>query len=202
MRAMSRRVRRQVMYGWIKWVPVLFVIFSVLYVDAWLNTETRNNDYELAKSSTRIREIQESINAMRAEEAYLEGIKRLALLASEIGMVEPQPEQIQVVRYTTSDRRVVADDVPMALARLEQRKMRLRQGPERAGDEVQPAESVAKENASPADAELDTNLVQVSPGNASPAFAWSPVALDIPRDDASVDAELLDTSLSNLLADL
>jgi hypothetical protein len=202
MRAMSRRVRRQVMYGWIKWVPVLFVVFSVLYVDAWLNTETRNNDYDLAKSSTRIREIQESINAMRAEEAYLEGIKRLALLASEIGMVEPQPEQIQVVRYATSDRRVLADDVPMALARLEQRKLRLRQGPERPDDAAQPAESVVTENASTADAEPDASLVQVSPGDSGPAFAWSPVALDIPRDDVAVDADLLDASLSNLLADL
>jgi len=220
MRAMSRRTRRQVIYGCIAWLPILFIVFSVLYVDAWLNTETRSNDYQLADLSGKIRSLQESINGVRAEEARFEAVKLLTMRASEIGLVEPQPQQIQIVQYLPSQRQIVADDVPMALARLEKSKARMQgKGPgteeainapaaeiEPAGEpehapEMNPVEPapVAAPSAPETPASLAATPVESA---AAPEIVAGPPSLDIPQEPVDEPLDGLDSSVNKLLAEL
>ena len=49
MQRMTIKNQRRILRGWIKWVPVLAIPFSVLFFHAWLNIQILRADYALRK---------------------------------------------------------------------------------------------------------------------------------------------------------
>jgi cell division protein FtsL len=100
MKAMIRRERRQTLYTWILWLPVIVPVFCMLFADVWLSVETRRHDYELFHLNTARRKLEAELDTIRVDEAQLEALNRLAVKAPELGLVKPEPDQIVVVRGT------------------------------------------------------------------------------------------------------
>lgn len=83
--------------GWTKWLAVIMIPFSVVFFQTWLNTQTIKRDYKMADLNTRIRELQQTLDALRLEIARLQNMDRIEMEAPDMGLVQPNPEQIQVI---------------------------------------------------------------------------------------------------------
>ena len=175
MARINKRVQRQAFYGWIKWLPVLAAPFSVLFADAWLNTQTWKNDYEYERLHRRMRALCAELDAVRVDEARLERIDRLDEMATDLGLVPADSGQIEVVYYDAAPDTVRLPAPPIALARLDVQ----------ASETGAAAEAVAAE---PVPAAAIGPVV-------------TPVMLEIP-DDVFEDAPSPDVSLSSLLGTL
>ena len=53
------------LYSWVKWVPMLAVIFTILGADAWLNIEKYNNDYLLWELGKQIKMLDDARQELR-----------------------------------------------------------------------------------------------------------------------------------------
>ncbi|MBI4557471.1 MAG: hypothetical protein HY706_07810 [Candidatus Hydrogenedentes bacterium] len=93
-RARPQRVR---ISGWAKWLPVLLLPFSVLFLETWLTTQSLEADYEVGRLNKRVRELREELDALRAEIAKLEAMDRVHAKAPDLGLVEPEPNQIEII---------------------------------------------------------------------------------------------------------
>jgi cell division protein FtsL len=118
MRAAVRKQRRQALRGWIKWVPALAMIFSVLFFDVWLNGQERSRDYENRTLILRERALETEMNALRVRAAELKKFDRLEVMAEELGLQEPKPDQVRIVRYVPGKTPVMEET--MAVAALHQ----------------------------------------------------------------------------------
>lgn len=116
MRRLSKRARRQALYGWLKWTPILALVFSVMFFDAWLNIRTRNNDYEFARVSKEIRALYTDLGDARVKRADGESLPQLASLVPDMGLVKPEPNQVQALYHSGVVRERVAK-APLTLAR-------------------------------------------------------------------------------------
>ncbi|MCC6143112.1 MAG: hypothetical protein IT368_04815 [Candidatus Hydrogenedentes bacterium] len=119
MTAKMKRMRRQSLFGWIKWIPVIAVPFSVLFCEAWLNTQTRFVDYSLVRVNNRINEVKASLDRVRVEEARLQSFDRLAVEAPDLGLQPAAPEQVLPIYYSERTGEVFVPDRPFIMARLE-----------------------------------------------------------------------------------
>jgi hypothetical protein len=99
MRMMSKPDRRQAFYGWVRWTPVLGLVFSVLFFDAWVNIETRKSDYRLGELSGKARELEAQLDAVRVRTASAQTIDALAEAAPALGLAEALPEQFETIIY-------------------------------------------------------------------------------------------------------
>lgn len=117
-RIISRQRRRAALYGWIKWMPVLAFPFSLMFFDAWLNIETRNNDYAVGRLSGQVRSLTGELEHMRVLRAQQENLGDLGAKAPNIGLVEPNPNQVVTVRWD-GQWRERAPQAPFALARAQ-----------------------------------------------------------------------------------
>ncbi len=109
------RRQRKVLWRWVRWAPVLGLVFGVLGADAWLNNETRNNDYAFTQTRAKIRETQAELHDIKAKKAELETMNRLLVQAKRMGMVKPGPADVATLRYDTADIPPIFTD-PMELA--------------------------------------------------------------------------------------
>jgi hypothetical protein len=114
-----KRIRRQSLFGWIKWAPVIAVPFAVLFCEAWLNTQTRFVDYSLVRVNNRIKEIESSLDRIRVEEARLQAFDRLEVEAPDLGLQAAAPEQVLPIFYSAKTDEVYIPDRPYIMARLE-----------------------------------------------------------------------------------
>jgi len=113
----NKRIQRQAFYGWIKWLPVLAAPFSVLFFDAWLNTQAWKNDYEYERLHRRMRALCAELDAVRVDEARLERIDRLDEMAKDLGLVPPHSGQIEVLYVHPVTEPLPLPEAPLALAR-------------------------------------------------------------------------------------
>jgi hypothetical protein len=86
-----------VVRNWFRWLPVLLVPFSVLFVETWLHTRILRDDYESYTLQIELRRLQESLKELRGQEASLNRLDRLDEQAPDLGLVEPEPDQIVIL---------------------------------------------------------------------------------------------------------
>lgn len=110
-------VRRQSLRGWIRWMPTLSVLIGIICFDTWLSTETRRHDYETAKLKAHIQELRKSKAATDARIAGLETLDRLTTAAPDLGLVEPNPDQIETLYFTGALEELMAAPQAMKVAR-------------------------------------------------------------------------------------
>ena len=91
--------RREAYHSWIKWLPVVAIPFFVLFFEAWLNNETWENDLAYGKLMDEFEQLSAESRAIETQAAGLESLTRLHQHAADLGLVEPEPKQIEVVRY-------------------------------------------------------------------------------------------------------
>lgn len=105
MRRISRMERRKILNGWMGWALLPLIPFLVLFVDAWLNVQIRQKDYELMQLDLQKRSLdgelqrQMSLLTQRKHKEYIEG------KAKELGLQSPGIQQFQMVQYRDVPRR-------------------------------------------------------------------------------------------------
>ncbi len=149
MQRLSTRSRRQALYGWLKWMPILALLFSVMFFDAWLNIRTRNNDYRFARLSKQIRELCADLGNVRVQRADKESYPELASLAPDMGLVKPEPKQVTAVYHDGAFRERVAQ-APIVMARTVVKEMAPASTADHAAVPELPVQLAAQPPASPA----------------------------------------------------
>lgn len=92
------RPARGVLIGAVKWIPVLLVPFSAFFFETWLQLQIFQRDYEAAELSRQIREINARIEGLEERADELMTLDRITEQAPDLGLVQPEPSQIEVVR--------------------------------------------------------------------------------------------------------
>jgi hypothetical protein len=117
-RAMFSRNQRVRMRGWSKWLLVLVLPLGGLYFEAWLNTRTLRNDYGLSRINQQIRILQTDVEQAKIEEAKYAAADRFKETATDLGLVQPEPNQIEVVYYADQkDDGETQESAPYVVAR-------------------------------------------------------------------------------------
>ena len=93
---MERRTRISFL-GRFKWVPLLLLPFSVFFFEVWTQTRTLACDYAINDLSKRRQELVRHIDILKVEEAELKSLDRIEAKAPNLGLVEPEPGQIEVI---------------------------------------------------------------------------------------------------------
>ena len=99
-----------------KWLLVLSLPFSALFFETWINTQTIENDYEMADINRRLRSLGQALDTFTVETARLEALDRIEVAAPDIGLVEPEPGQIEIVYYADANDPPIKDNAPYVLA--------------------------------------------------------------------------------------
>ncbi|MCX6374624.1 MAG: hypothetical protein NTU88_01045, partial [Armatimonadetes bacterium] len=92
--------RRASLRGWWCWLLALAPLFSTVAFDTWLNTENLRNDYEVARLNRRIKELKDALDDLKVKTATLEALDRIETKAPDLDLIEPEPDQIQII-YTS-----------------------------------------------------------------------------------------------------
>jgi len=90
--------------------PMLALAF-----DTWLNTEMLRNDYEIALINARIKTLSDTLDELRVEEARLQTFDRIEIEAPDLGLINPQPDQIQVIHCTDEELRALEEPFSLAV---------------------------------------------------------------------------------------
>jgi hypothetical protein len=105
---MSRRrlpvLPSQVIWRVLLWSPLVALLFGPLMVETWLHLAVLQNDYELNELNRELTETDERIDALKTTIAELETLERINAQIPNLGLVEPQPEQIVTVRISPDGR--------------------------------------------------------------------------------------------------
>ena len=107
--------RRGVLGAWICWGILLVPPFAALAADTWLNAETLRKDYEIGDINGRLKVLAEALDELHVKEARLEAMDRMEIEAPDLGLVEPQPDQIEVI-YTDDRDALREEPTPFILA--------------------------------------------------------------------------------------
>ena len=81
----------------VKWYLLLGIIFSAFFFETWLQLQVYRNDYESASLNREIKKTVQQINLLQDKADELATMDRLNAKAPDLGLVEPNPQQIQVV---------------------------------------------------------------------------------------------------------
>ena len=99
---MARRQRRM-LRGWIKWIPVVAIPFSVLFTHAWLNIEILRADYVLRELDKESRLLQEELRRAGIDQSDQEVLEILADQALEMDFIDPKPGQQELILYDPAE---------------------------------------------------------------------------------------------------
>lgn len=99
--------------SWFLWLPVLLVPFSVLFTETWLHTRILRYGYDSSDLQVELRRLEERLKDLRGQEASLNRLDLLDAQAPDLGLVEPEPDQIVVIRAPAADS--AAAQVPPAV---------------------------------------------------------------------------------------
>ncbi len=83
--------------GWIRWIPVLMLPLSAVFVDTRLNTEKVRKDYTMSELSARIRQQRDTLDVLGARIASQGNMFRIEVEAPDLGLVPPEPNQIRMI---------------------------------------------------------------------------------------------------------
>lgn len=99
MHTFTTRKQRQTLRGWIKWVPVLALPFSVLFFHAFINIQILRADYALRELNAEARELSEQLTHTGIAETIHEDPEVLAARADLMEFVQPDPGQREYIPY-------------------------------------------------------------------------------------------------------
>jgi hypothetical protein len=116
-RGAQPRPARRVIFGAVKWIPVLLVPFTAFFFETWLQLQIFERDYEAAELSRQIRETNARIVGLEERGDELVTLKKITEQAPDLGLVQPEPNQIEVVRVMPSRERP-AEEPFFEVARL------------------------------------------------------------------------------------
>jgi hypothetical protein len=91
----SRKAKLQ---GWAKWVIVIAIPFSVFGFETWLRAQSLQFGFDKNNLMKQQAELNERIRSLEADEAGLKRMDRIEAKAPDLGLVEPGPAQIKIVR--------------------------------------------------------------------------------------------------------
>jgi hypothetical protein len=101
---MRKQASRRALYGWIFYTPPVAFIIGVLAFDAYLNIETRRNDYEVNALKRRATELNDALEKLRSGGAKSHQLNKLQEQALSMGLREPEPWQIERIVMPNSIR--------------------------------------------------------------------------------------------------
>lgn len=96
-RAGTRRRHKSTLKGWWHWLPFLVLPFSLFFFETWLRTQTIMLGYETNRMDIEIRDVRERIDDLGNQAANLERMERINSKARDYGLVEPRPNQTEVI---------------------------------------------------------------------------------------------------------
>ncbi len=102
MQQVTKRMQRRALRGWKRWILVVFIAFSPLYVDAWLNIKMRHHDYMTNYLNSERQRLNEELITLSVNRASLERMDRLSVRAEALGLGEPEPGQVHLITYDGS----------------------------------------------------------------------------------------------------
>jgi len=82
-----------------KWTLLLGLVFLVLLFDTYLNVQARRSDYRLSEIDGTERKLRSILQILRVQEAKLRAIGLTEDRAPALGLIEPDPAQIETVYY-------------------------------------------------------------------------------------------------------
>lgn len=89
--------------GWWKGLPLLMLPFSVLFSEAWMRTQILSSHYEANELSEQIRALEARVEALHDDQVNLIRLDRIDEKAPDLGLVEPQPGQIVLLRSSVKE---------------------------------------------------------------------------------------------------
>lgn len=165
-------IQRRALRGWLKWVPVVAIPFSILFFHAWLNIQILRADYVLRELNSEARELEDRLAHTGIAETIHEDPEVLAERAAVLEFVQPSPGQREIIHYDPASLPEYREGSPFALALRDAPAI-----PEPAADESQLARESARAAAAPATAPLNAPAPeQEPPYQPEPA---APVVLEI-----------------------
>lgn len=84
-------------------LPLLAAPLSILFLQTWMRLEVVANDYAIRDLTLEIRTSARTIKDLQAKTAELEGMERLYANAPSLGLVDPGPDQFQVIQVAATD---------------------------------------------------------------------------------------------------
>ncbi len=118
---MKRKARprpaRGVLLGAIKWIPILLIPFSAFFFQTWLQLQIFHRDYEAAELLRQIKEVNLRIDTLEERADELMTIEKLSAQAPDLGLVQPEPSQIEVV-YVSPREAPLVEEPSYAIASL------------------------------------------------------------------------------------
>ena len=84
--------------GALPWALLLLGPFCVLLFETWVHLQVYAYDYEASELNRYLRETNLRVNALEEQEDRLRTMDRIEAQAPDLNLIEPEPNQIQVVR--------------------------------------------------------------------------------------------------------
>lgn len=110
---------RGIVLGSIAWFVLLLIPFSAFAVETWFQLQIFRGDYKVALMQKEAREIQQRVSILAERSDELAAMERLAAKAPDLGLVLPEPDQLEVVWAEPADGSQPAyTQQPYAVARL------------------------------------------------------------------------------------
>jgi len=96
--ARASKVRLVTMLHLVKWLPHLMLVFGVFLAETSLQLHIFENGYAQEALRKESRAARLRINVLDQKIDRLENMKRMVASAAELGLVPPEPDQIEIVR--------------------------------------------------------------------------------------------------------
>ncbi|MBP8128986.1 MAG: hypothetical protein KA184_05350 [Candidatus Hydrogenedentes bacterium] len=96
-RMRDKRARHATLYGWVRWAPLFIAPFASAFYEVWLNTQIWRSDYQILEATTEIGRVKERLRDLYVEQARWLAIEKLQNRAPDLGLVEPQPDQVATI---------------------------------------------------------------------------------------------------------
>lgn len=170
MQRYTAKNQRRSLWGWIKWVPVLAIPFSILFFHAWLNIQILRADYVLRELNAEARDLSEQLSDTGIAETIHEDPEVLAARATLLDFKKPEPGQREIIRGSLPES---LEGNGFAVASSGAAPLR-----EPAVDEARSARSVPDEAAAP------------------PAAPTPPLAMEVPYQPDTVTPVVLEIAPS------
>ena len=91
------RYRKATLAGWWKVLPLIGLPFGALFFEAWVQTHILKDQYEINQLSGEVRALETSLATLRHEHTYLVRMERMEAKAPDLGLVLPNPGQIEEI---------------------------------------------------------------------------------------------------------
>ena len=110
-----RRAVRAITVHSVKWLLFLAAPFSLLFFETWLRLRTVETDYVSGALRAQIRELQKTVDGIEARIDGKKTMPRLDEKAAALGLVQPEPGQVEIICAGAAGERKLAPASPAEL---------------------------------------------------------------------------------------